>query len=218
MQDFDDWADPDLYLPVRGHRIRVASPTARDGLRLRRLLLDTDALTPERERVEVRRILGDAVGEIDALGGDATVVALVGRTALLHFGQSPAAAQALWNGDLGDAPAAAPADPAAPGHLGPDDPGGGPIDSATGMRWWYNPPEMAPRPPGSTDAPVMSWADVLACWPAIELDLHQHFGVDVDSGVLDERPWRWLEQRIRALASTPGTRLHRAVFPRPKTP
>ncbi|WP_416565052.1 hypothetical protein [Nocardia testacea] len=212
-QDYDEFADPDLYLPVRGRRVRIPSPTAREGLRLRRLFVDLDALTPDVERVEVRRILGDAWEALDALGADANVIALAGRTALLHYGKGAAAAAAYWNGEL--APDASPepersADPSAPGYLGPDDPGGGPIDPVSGLRLWFNPTEMAPS---QTTAPTMPWRDIVACWLAIELDLHTVYGVDVDSGVLDQRPWRWLEVRIRDLMTRPGTRLHRAVFP-----
>lgn len=224
MQDFDEWADPALYLPVRGHLIRIPSPTAREGLRLRRLMLG-DALTPDRERVETRRILRDALDALDAAGADETAAAIVGRCALIHFGQSPEAAAAYWRGDLGGgippagppAPAAAaPTDSSAPGFLGPDDPGGGPIGPG-GVRWWFNPPEMAPnRAPGAQTGPRISWRDILACWPDIELDL-QDRGIDLDSGVLDERPWRWLELRIRALATTRGTRLNRSIFPPKKT-
>lgn len=36
----------------------------------------------------------------------------------------------------------------------------------------------------------------------IEADLHQVYGVDVESGVLRERTWRWLQLRILGLLST----------------
>ena len=41
--------------------------------------------------------------------------------------------------------------------------------------------------------------DVLEHWRDAECDLHEVFGVDVESGVLDERSWRWLEIRLRDL-------------------
>jgi hypothetical protein len=53
--------------------------------------------------------------------------------------------------------------------------------------------------------------EVLRVWPAIELDLHERFGVDAESGVLDHRTWRWLALRIGGLASTPGTRTHNSL-------
>jgi len=213
VPEFDDFLDPDLYLPVRGHQVRIASPSAWDGLRLRRLLADLDALTPEVERVEVRRLLGAAWDQLDRLGADSTVIALAGRTALLHFGKSPDAAAAFWNGEIapdGNSEPGAAVDTSAPGYLGPNDPGGGPVDPASGLRAWFNPPEMAPV---NAISPTRSWREVLACWRDIELDLHSAYGVDVNSGVLHERPWRWLEVRIHDLASSPGTRLHRAILP-----
>ncbi|WP_353107859.1 hypothetical protein [Gordonia sp. (in: high G+C Gram-positive bacteria)] len=41
--------------------------------------------------------------------------------------------------------------------------------------------------------------DVLAHWNLAECDLHETFGVDVESGILRERSWRWLELRLRDL-------------------
>lgn len=210
VQDYDNWADPDLYLPVRGTRVRIASPTAAEGLRLRRLMLDVDALTESVEHAEVRRVLGDAVDALDALGADATVVAIVGRTALLHYGKGVEAGARYWNGETGDRKTGQPADPSAPGYLGPDDPGGGPIDPVSGLRVWFNPTEMAPA---QRRSPVMSWSDILKCWREVEADLHTVFGIDLDSGVLEQRPWRWLETRIADLATRPGTRLNRRIFP-----
>lgn len=54
------------------------------------------------------------------------------------------------------------------------------------------------------------WSHILTHWLDIELDLQQA-GVDVESGILRERSWRWLELRIADLASTPTTRLYRAL-------
>ncbi|MGV9662578.1 DUF7426 family protein [Nocardia niigatensis] len=212
MQEFDEFLDPDLLLPVRGHLVRIPSPSAWDGMRLRRLLADLDTLTPEAERAEIRRLLGPAWDELDRLGADSTVIGLAGRTAMLHYGKSPDAAAAFWNGD-NMTPVEVAEDPSAPGYLGPDDPGGGPIDPASGLRYWFNPPEMAP---GNHRAETRPWSDILACWNEIELDMQQVFGLDLESGVLKERPWRWLEVRIRDLAATSGTRLNRAIFPIPQ--
>lgn len=54
------------------------------------------------------------------------------------------------------------------------------------------------------------WSHILTHWADIELDLQQ-VGVDVESGILRERSWRWLELRIADLASTPTTRLYRTL-------
>lgn len=40
---------------------------------------------------------------------------------------------------------------------------------------------------------------MLGQWSAIERDLHEVFGIDVESGVLSHRTWRWLKIRIEDL-------------------
>jgi len=50
-------------------------------------------------------------------------------------------------------------------------------------------------------------------WALIEADLHQVYGIDVESGILRERTWRWLQARILGLLSTDESRLHRHIFP-----
>ncbi|QJT07164.1 hypothetical protein G9272_32040 [Streptomyces asoensis] len=61
----------------------------------------------------------------------------------------------------------------------------------------------------------MSWPGLLAQWPLIEADLHQVYGIDVESGVLAQRTWRWLQLRILALLST-ESRLQRHFAPPPE--
>ncbi|GHE38826.1 hypothetical protein GCM10018785_05460 [Streptomyces longispororuber] len=39
-------------------------------------------------------------------------------------------------------------------------------------------------------------------WPLIEADLHEVYGIDVGTGVLRGRSWRWLKIRIPGLLST----------------
>jgi hypothetical protein len=55
--------------------------------------------------------------------------------------------------------------------------------------------------------------DILERWIAVELDLHEFFGIDVESGVLHDRTWRWLALRIRDLIDRPTSRLGSAVRP-----
>lgn len=45
----------------------------------------------------------------------------------------------------------------------------------------------------------MTWADLLGRWDLVEADLHDVYGVDVESGILRERSWRWLRTRILGL-------------------
>ena len=89
-----------------------------------------------------------------------------------------------------------------PGAYGPDDPGGGPYDPETGLRDWYAPAaHEAQKPVGQKK---LKWVDVLTAWSAIECDLHEKYGVDVESGVLRQRSWRWLEVRIISLINSPS--------------
>ncbi|WP_424183856.1 hypothetical protein ACOBQX_18015 [Actinokineospora sp. G85] len=46
----------------------------------------------------------------------------------------------------------------------------------------------------------------------VEADLHQVYGVDVESGVLRARSWRWLRTRIVGLLSC-ESRLARSFAP-----
>ncbi|WP_395704811.1 hypothetical protein [Rhodococcus ruber] len=61
----------------------------------------------------------------------------------------------------------------------------------------------------------MSWSDILKFWRYVELDL-QDRGIDVESGILHERSWRWLQLRVIDLVTLPGTRLHTALNPTPQ--
>lgn len=49
--------------------------------------------------------------------------------------------------------------------------------------------------------PDLSWPSLLSRWDAIETDLHHFYGVDVGTGILRARSWRWFRIRvIRLLA------------------
>ena len=94
-----------------------------------------------------------------------------------------------------------------PGAYGADDTGGGPYDPETGLRDWYAPtPVEAQKPVGQTQ---IGWLQILEQWRAVELDLQQS-GIDVESGILQQRTWRWLEMRITDLINQPS-RLRRAL-------
>lgn len=45
----------------------------------------------------------------------------------------------------------------------------------------------------------LGWGDILEQWNAIECDLQEVFGIDVESGILKQRSWRWLKTRIVSL-------------------
>lgn len=48
--------------------------------------------------------------------------------------------------------------------------------------------------------------DVMEHWSLAECDLHEVFGIDVESGILDDRSWRWLQTRLSDLVDR-GPRL-----------
>lgn len=43
--------------------------------------------------------------------------------------------------------------------------------------------------------------------------MHSVYGLDLCSGILGRRTWRWLSIRILQLLTDTGTRLHRAIYP-----
>lgn len=77
------------------------------------------------------------------------------------------------------------------------------------MRDWYNDEPDRPKP-GQPAQVARTLTDCLHHWSAIELDLHD-LGVDIESGVLRERSWRWLRLRITEFAADPHSRLHKAL-------
>ena len=76
------------------------------------------------------------------------------------------------------------------------------------MRDWYDPPAT----PAESEQPdiEVKWGDIISNWLAVALDLHERFGIDVDSGVLHQRNWFWLHDRILDLLDSPS-RLRRAL-------
>lgn len=99
-----------------------------------------------------------------------------------------------------------------PGAYGTDDEGGGPYDPETGLRDWYGDPDAdATAPPDPEPELVeVGWQRVLDNWTAVENDLHERFGIDVESGILHQRTWRWMRIRINDLIDQPS-RLRKAL-------
>lgn len=79
----------------------------------------------------------------------------------------------------------------------------------TGVREWY---ALEPgRAPGAPKGSVArTWTDILQHWNLLELDLDDR-GHDVESGILHQRSYRWLQLRGTDIARTPGTRLYAAL-------
>lgn len=207
---YGEFVDPSLSLVYRKVEYRVASPSAWEGLRLRRLLEDIDKVNDEKE---IRKILAPIWDKLAADKVDRDIVYHMGRTALAHFGRGPEAGLALWTfgRSLELAAPASPIDESAPGFMGPSDPGGGPIvDRKRMIRRWFNPPTLAPKPV-ALEGVTVQWADIFKCWNEVELDFATR-GYDLESDILHARSWRWFEIRVHDIARSPSTRLYRAIF------
>lgn len=102
--------------------------------------------------------------------------------------------------------------PGSVGRESGDATSGGPIDPATGIREWYD-----PHPQGHEGEDGHTWAHILDRWQLIEADLHEVYGVDVESGVLRARSWRWLRVRLVGLLSC-DSRLARSLGPSQSPP
>ena len=102
-EDLRAFLDPDLYLPIGGKGYRVESPTAREGLRLRSLLLG-EPLDNEQELAELQELMGGTLDEMRADGIKWPEIMHASRTALLHYGVSATIAEKHWLGGVVDDP------------------------------------------------------------------------------------------------------------------
>lgn len=102
-----------------------------------------------------------------------------------------------------------------PGTQGPESGGAssleeygrGELDPETGLYEWYElPAELQP----GTEQTQVNWNQILDRWSLVEADLHEQYGIDLSSGVLRKRSWRWLRTRIYGLLSA-NTRLNRSL-------
>ncbi len=96
MLDLDAFMDPPaLHLPIAGRDYAIAC-TAWQGLRAQHLVTTGARLDDAAERAEILAILGDTYQQMVDDGIGWPTIAHAGRTALLWFGHSEAAGQALW--------------------------------------------------------------------------------------------------------------------------
>jgi len=75
------------------------------------------------------------------------------------------------------------------------------------LRDWY----FKDRPADSDSVPSITWSEILENWVSLEADFHSEFHVDLESGVLKERTWRWFLVRMSALLNDPTSRLARSM-------
>lgn len=101
MDDLASFMDPDLRLPIRGREYAIHC-SAWQGLHLHRLIVTGARLSDDQERAEVLQMLGDTYQQMVDDGIGWPTIAHAGRVAILWFGHSEAAGQALW--ESGGAP------------------------------------------------------------------------------------------------------------------
>jgi hypothetical protein len=103
--DLDEFMDGDLQIPAKGRIWRVKQPTAREGLRLARLMTNPGTkLDDAAELAEIKKILGENWHD---MGQRLTHTERVhaGRAALIHYGIGAKLAETYWEGgtlDLGN--------------------------------------------------------------------------------------------------------------------
>ncbi|WP_207842608.1 DUF7426 family protein [Williamsia soli] len=240
FDQFDEWLDSGLILPIGGREFRVEPPSALTILRLHSLLADKEQRwTSTTERVEIERVLGGTWTEMVDAGVPELKALHAGRVAITHFTDSAANALATWKfqpiADRITTPEQAPkrkptiwlvdtTDPMAedpPGTINEMDPGGGPYRPEFGDRLWYRPAKDAPayQPPKKDDDLDIQWSDILDAWDAVCVDFHMHpWNIDLSSGVLDERPWQWLAVRLQVILGEPNSRSRRTIEARKAVP
>lgn len=64
------------------------------------------------------------------------------------------------------------------------------------MRDWYA--QSATTTAAPAEARV-TWPEILEQWVSVTHDLHEVYGIDVESGILRERTWKWFEDKITDL-------------------
>lgn len=96
MDDLAALLDPDLILPIDGRQFRVRC-SARQGLRVTRLVALGMDLDDDAERAEILTMLGDSHEEMRQAGISWPRIAFAGRTAILHYGHSADLAAKYWS-------------------------------------------------------------------------------------------------------------------------
>lgn len=60
------------------------------------------------------------------------------------------------------------------------------------MRDWYS----VPRAPEPATTLTITWPEILEQWVFLAHDLLEVYGIDVGSGILRERTWKWFEDKV----------------------
>lgn len=231
FDQFDEWLDSGLILPIGGREFRVEPPSALTILRLHRLMAEKKRRwTSATERAEIERVLGHTWNEMSTAGVPELKALHAGRVAITHFTDSAENALATWKfepiPDRAEPPVAPKRKPTIwlvdttdpsvedpPGTINDMDPGGGPYRPEYGDRLWYGPQEAAPAyQPKKADDIDIRWTDILDAWDAVCVDFQMSpWNIDLSSGVLDDRPWQWLAVRLQIILGDPSSRARRTI-------
>lgn len=224
---FDEWLDSGLVLPIGGHEFRVESPSALTVLTLHHRR-ETQSVTEGTEREDIRLILGDTWQHMI----DAEVAELsayhAGRTALVHYLNSADAAIDVWTftpptvaeepePQQKRGPSIKGVDPDdsvdPPGTINDYDPGGGPYIPEMGIRMWAYPMEFAPAYSDqiADDHERAEWLDIFAAWECLELDFAHILHLDLTPDLLADRPWRWFAVRLSRILGDRDTLASRFI-------
>lgn len=112
MRDLREFHDPNLHLPIRGKDVIIPSPTANEGLRIKRHMYEGGSTPQDEVRMiatifhadydeDTDEIHGGVWDELNDMGLSLQEVMHVGNTALAHFGVGEAFGEFWWENRLG---------------------------------------------------------------------------------------------------------------------
>ncbi|ROZ89013.1 hypothetical protein [Gordonia sp. OPL2] len=219
---FDEWLDSGLVLPIRGHEFRVEPPSAMTILCLHRRLI-SEKINDATEREDIRAVLGPTWQKMCDAGIPDSMAMHAGRTAVMKYLDDAEAAIGVWNFEAPTEPEREPEkrgpsiygvdpddsiDP--PGTISDLDPGGGPYMPDVGMRVWAYPPQYAPayreqEVAEQQAANTASWTDIFHAWDAIEIDFQILCQRDLTPELLEAKSWRWFAVRLSRILGDRST-------------
>lgn len=112
MRDLREFHDPHLHLPIGGQDVTIESPTADQGLRIKRHMYAGESTPQDEMRMiatlfhadyneESDTMSGGKWDELNDLGLSLQEIIHVGNTALAHFGVGPEFGEFWWENRLG---------------------------------------------------------------------------------------------------------------------
>lgn len=101
-KDLRTFYEPDLLLPVEGKDYRIVSPTAREGLRLKAVVLGGTVWSNAEELAELKQLCGSVWQEMLDDGLDWRRIIHIARTALFYYALGPEAGEKYWETGFDD--------------------------------------------------------------------------------------------------------------------